>query len=156
VIAASSSTPDWSIGPAAPLLATMVRRPVIPDELRLEIERRILVEKQTHRDVLNWLARKGYICEEKTLRRRCKKWGITRQGVDDDPTMVDYINRQFHTTLNDDETIASHLIGLDYSITVTRVKVVRLAHGWRHRQLTQQQKQEKWEKTFALVDEALE
>jgi hypothetical protein len=71
----------------------MVRPPVIPDELRAEIERQILVEKQTHREVLNWLARHGHICEEKTLRRRCKEWGIIRQGVDDDPAVVKYINK---------------------------------------------------------------
>jgi hypothetical protein len=117
----------------------MVRPPVIPHELRPEIERRILVEKQTHRDVLHWLAGQGYICEEKTLRRRCKEWGITRQGVGDDPAVVEYINKQFHTTLNDDETIASQLTGLGYLIIATRVKVVRLAHGWRYRQLTEQQ-----------------
>ena len=45
----------------------MVRPPVIPHELHAEIERRILVEKQTHRDVLRWLADQSYICEEKTL-----------------------------------------------------------------------------------------
>jgi hypothetical protein len=121
VIAASSSVPYSSIGVAALLLLTMVRQLVIPHELRSEIERRILLERQTHREVLHWLAGQGYICEEKTLRRRCKEWGITRQGVGDDPAVFEYINRQFHITLNDNKTIAGQLAGLGYLITTKRV-----------------------------------
>ena len=74
-----------------------------------------------HRDMLHWLAGQGFICEERTLRRRCKEWGITRQGIGDDSTMVEYINKQFHTFLKDDKTIAAQLAALGYSITTKRV-----------------------------------
>jgi hypothetical protein len=121
VIAVSISMCSSSIGSSAPLPPTMVRQSAIPHELRAEIERRILVEKQTHRDILHWLARQGHICEASTLKRRCKEWGITRQGVGDDPAVVEYINKQFHTTLNDDKTIAGQLASLGYSITAKRV-----------------------------------
>ena len=59
----------------------------IPEQLRLEIERRILTDKQTHHDVLQWLAEQGlqgYICQIRTLRRRCQEWGISRRGVTED------------------------------------------------------------------------
>jgi hypothetical protein len=99
----------------------MVRQQAIPHELRAEIEHRILVEKQTHRDILHWLAGQGHICEASTLKRRCKEWGITRQGVGDDPIMVEYINKQFHITLNDDKTIAGQLAGFGYLVITKRV-----------------------------------
>jgi hypothetical protein len=112
---------------AALLPPTMVRKPAIPLELRPEIERRILVERQTHTDVLHWLAGQGYICEKKTLMRRCQEWGITQRGVADDPAVVDYINRQFHTTLDNNKRIASQLVSSGYLITAKTVKRIRLA-----------------------------
>jgi hypothetical protein len=51
----------------------MVRPQAVPDHLKDEIERRIMVEKQTHKDVLHWLATQGYICQLPTLKRRCKQ-----------------------------------------------------------------------------------
>lgn len=110
----------------------MPKAQAIPEQLRPEIERRILVEKQMLTDVPHWLAGRGYICQEKTLRRRYQEWGISRRGLGNDPVMVEYINKQFHTTLNDDETIASHLSASGYSVTASTVARVRLAKGWRH------------------------
>jgi hypothetical protein len=120
----------------------MVRPQVIPEQLRLEIERRILTERQSHQDVLRWLAGQGYICQRLTLLRRCKEWGISRRGVTEDPFIVEYINSQFHTTLNDDSTIASQLNSQGYSITASGVKELRLTKSWRHRQPTVQQQQD--------------
>jgi hypothetical protein len=51
----------------------MVRAQSIPVELRGEIERRIIEEKQTHLHVLQWLAGEGYIYQLKTLERRYKE-----------------------------------------------------------------------------------
>jgi hypothetical protein len=70
----------------------MVRAQAIPEHLRPEIERRILVEKQPQRDILQWLANQGYVCQAMTLKRRCKQWGITRRGLGVDPAVVSHIN----------------------------------------------------------------
>jgi hypothetical protein len=50
---------------------TMPNPQVIPDELRGDIERRIMVEKQSYRQILQWLAGKGYIYIYRTLTRQC-------------------------------------------------------------------------------------
>jgi hypothetical protein len=65
---------------------------VIPDELRGDIERRIMVEKQSYRQILQWLAGKGYICTYRTLTRQCQRWSISRQGLGTDVNVVSYIN----------------------------------------------------------------
>jgi hypothetical protein len=129
---------------------------VIPDELRAEIERRIVTEKQTHADVLHWLAGEGYICQQRTLIRRCKEWGISRRGVGDDPAVLDLINNQFHTTLDTDDKIATNLATFGYSLSARKVKDIRLANDWRHRQVNDEQKDEQWKETYSLVDQALE
>jgi hypothetical protein len=134
----------------------MVRPQAIPDNMRAEIERRIMIEKQSHKDVLHWLAGEGYICQPLTLRRRCKEWGITRRGLSAEPAVVSHINTQFHTTFDDDKTIASQLNTLGYPTTASTVKDIRLANGWRHRQVTTEQKTEQWEQTYTLVGQALE
>ena len=51
----------------------MVRPQAIPEHVRPEIERRIMVEKQSQQDVLHWLADQGYTCEASILKRRCKQ-----------------------------------------------------------------------------------
>jgi hypothetical protein len=121
----------------------MPRPQVIPDQLRPEIERRILTEKQSLLDVLHWLAGQGYICQQRTLIRRCKEWGISRRGAGDDLTVLEYIDNQFHTTLDNDEKITRQLNDLGHPVTAFKVKNLRLTNGWRHRQVTKQQQEEK-------------
>jgi hypothetical protein len=87
----------------------MPRAQAIPDQLRPEIERRILVDKQSHSEVLQWLAGEGYACVPLTLKRKLKEWGISRRGLAAKPFVVGYIDGQFHTTLDDDKTIATQL-----------------------------------------------
>jgi hypothetical protein len=64
----------------------------IPEELRAEVERRIMTEKQPHSQVLEWLANEGYPCSAPTLKRQCQKWGISRRGLAADPFVVGYID----------------------------------------------------------------
>jgi hypothetical protein len=101
------------------------------------------VEKQTHKDILHWLATQGYICQLPTLECRCKQWGFTRRGLSTEP------DARFHTTFDNDQTIAEQLNTLGYPITGATVKNTRLANGWRHRQVTSAQGAEAWEETFA-------
>jgi hypothetical protein len=84
----------------------MVRPQVTPDHLRDEIERRIMVKKQTHKHVLHWLATQGYICKYNTLERRYKQWGITRRRLSIKPVVISYIDARFHIIFNNDRTIA--------------------------------------------------
>jgi hypothetical protein len=107
----------------------MPREQAIPEQLRPEIERRILDEKQTHSEVLQWLAAKGYTCMPLTLKRQYQKWEISRRGVAANPFVVSYIDSQFHTTLNDDSTIASQLESRGYPITASTIQRIRLAYG---------------------------
>jgi hypothetical protein len=67
-----------------------------------------------------------------------------------------YINSQFHTTFDDDITISNQLNALGYSVTASAVKDIRLANGWRHRQVNKDQKEEQWGETFAMVEQALQ
>jgi hypothetical protein len=134
----------------------MPRSQAIPDQLRPELERRIITEKQPHSEILQWLATEGYICTSRTLIRQCQKWRISRRGVAADPFVVGYIDSQFHTTLDDDNTIVTQLNNQGYPITASVVKEVRLANNWRHRQVTEEQKTEQWEETYALVGQALD
>jgi hypothetical protein len=53
-----------------------------------------------------------------------------------------HIKTQFHTTFDDNKIIASQLNTLGYLITASTVKDIRLTNGWRHRQVTTEQKTE--------------
>ena len=117
----------------------MVRPQAIPEHVRPEIERRIMVEKQSQQDILYWLADQGYTYKASTLKRRCKQWGISRRGLSTDPAVLDYINSQFHTTLDDDATIARGLNERGFPVTASTVKDMRLANGWRYNQVTTEQ-----------------
>jgi hypothetical protein len=128
----------------------------IPDDLRGELEHRIMVEKQPYRRILQWLAGEGHICTYRTLIRQCQRWAISRRGLASDPDVVGYINHQFHTTLNNDNAIATALNHEGHPITPSGVKEIRLSHGWRQHQPTQEQQQEQWENTYALVGQALD
>jgi hypothetical protein len=123
---------------------------VIPEQLRARIERRIMTEKQPHSQVLEWLANEGYSCSTQTLKRQCRKWGISRRGLAADPLVVGYIDGQFHTTLDNDAAIATQLNTRGYPITTSDVKEIRLGNGWRHHQPTAEQQQEQWEETYTL------
>jgi hypothetical protein len=70
--------------------------------------------------------------------------------------VVGYIDGQFHTTLDDDKTIATQLNTQGYPITASGVKKIRLDNGWRHQQVTEEQKKEQWEETYARVGQALD
>ena len=58
----------------------MPRPEVNLDRLRPEIEQRIILRKQSHKEVLAWLAIQGIVINRKTLQRRIIQWGISRHG----------------------------------------------------------------------------
>jgi hypothetical protein len=86
----------------------MPKPQLIPDQLRPDLERLILIEKQPHSVVLDWLAGKGVICQARTLKAYCKKWNITRHVAFSD-AVISFIDNAFHTTLHSDTMIARQL-----------------------------------------------
>ena len=133
----------------------MVRPQAIPDHLRPDLERLILTEKQPQSAILNWLARQGIPCSERTLRVYCQKWGIARRGFISNSTVVSFIEREFHTTLHDDTTIARQLGDQGFPITVRQVTEIRLKKGWKHRTRDHKEREANWAETFDRVGEAL-
>jgi hypothetical protein len=132
----------------------MPKPQLIPDELRLDLERLILVEKQPHSVVLNWLAEKGVICQARTLKAYCKKWNISRHVAFSD-TVVSFIDTAFHTTLHSDTMIARQLNDQGFPISARQVRSVRTAKGWKHRTRGSEERQQNWTETFNRVGEAL-
>jgi hypothetical protein len=132
----------------------MPRPQAIPDQLRPDLERLILLEKQPHSAVLDWLATKGVVCQSRTLKAYCQRWNITRQVRFSD-AVVSLIDTEFHTTLHDDATIARRLTDQGFSISARQVRSVRTAKGWKHRTRDSEERQQNWTETFNRVGQAL-
>jgi len=130
----------------------MPRVQAIPEQLRPDLERLIIIEKQPNSTVLNWLATKDVVCQERTLRKYCKKWNINRQIPEE---TVSFIDNEFHTTLHDDSTIARLASERGFSISARQVRRLRTAKGWKHRTKNSAEREENWAKTFDRVGQAL-
>src|SRR6266516_1577957 len=63
---------------------------------------------------------------------------------------------RFHTTTEDDSTIATKLGAQGLSISASQVKELRLRHGWRRRAGTDEQVKEQRADTFQMVQQELE
>ena len=73
----------------------MPRPKVNLDRLRPEIEQRIILRKQSHKEVLAWLATQGIVINRKTLQRRIIQWGISRHGPAAHETAVASVESAF-------------------------------------------------------------
>ena len=87
----------------------MPRPEVNLDHLRPEIEQRIILRKQSHKEVLAWLATQGIVINRKTLQRRIIQWGISRHGPAAHETAVASVENAFRYTTKDDTAIARDL-----------------------------------------------
>jgi hypothetical protein len=131
----------------------MPRAQAIPDQLRPDLERLILTEKQPHSVVLNWLAEQGIVCQARTLRDYCKRWNLSHPVASE--AVVSFIDTQFHTTLNDDATIARELNDRGFPVSARQVRSIRTAKGWKHRTRDTAERQLNWSETFDRVGQAL-
>jgi hypothetical protein len=98
---------------------------------REEIERRILIQKQSQKEILSWLAGRGIICTRMTLSRYCKSWGVRKNTTSSatDPALLEGIRLAFDTTFDNDETIAKKLAAQGIHTTRNQVEKIRLKHG---------------------------
>ena len=69
----------------------------------------------------------------KTLSRRLKDWNASRytQLSSIKPILVPAIDAAFHTTQDNDDTIARNLTDQGMSISSREVKKIRLENDWR-------------------------
>jgi hypothetical protein len=107
----------------------MPRAAVDLDRFRQQIEKRLLVDHQTQKDVVNWLKTEGISVTIDLLKARCKEWGLSRRDAAEDPNIIDRIYERFHTTTENDSTIANRLGDEGLSISARQVKRARLKYG---------------------------
>jgi hypothetical protein len=131
----------------------MPRPSINLDPYRDEVQRRILHEKYSHKDVMDWLATQGVTVNMKTLTRRCKAWGASRRTTTSttDPGLVDAIRNEYHSTTKNDKAIAEALSSRGTHTTCNQVKTIRLTHGWRRRAANADQRAEQRRETFKQV-----
>jgi hypothetical protein len=134
----------------------MPRTAVDLSKFRTQIERRLLIHHHTQKDVLNWLKTVGVSVTIDQLKARCKEWGFSRRGATTDPAVLEQVHDRFHTTTEDDSTIATKLGAQGLSISARQVKELRLQHGWRRRAGTDEQVKEQRADTFQMVQQELE
>jgi hypothetical protein len=57
--------------------------------------------------------------------------GVTHRNATEDPILVERVHDRFHTTTEDNPTIAANLCAEGLSISARQVKTLRLTEGWR-------------------------
>jgi hypothetical protein len=136
----------------------MPRPEVNLDHLRPEIEQRIILRKQSHKEVLAWLATQGIVINRKTLQRRIIQWGISRHGPAAHETAVASVENAFRYTTKDDTAIARDLNAQGIQSTARQVQNLRLGKGWLHKAANgdEEQKSEQRTATFDIVQQELQ
>jgi len=79
---------------------------------RIEIESFLLDLHYTYEQTVQELKIKGVEVSERTLRRRCKDWQISRRQLGLDQAVVDKIKWEFHNTFHTDTQIVAALSAL--------------------------------------------
>ena len=131
----------------------MPRNPINLDPYREEIEHRLLINHQSQAEIRAWLERKGITIASTTLKRRCKKWGVTRYGLTSDPTAIAHVKLQYPHASDGD--IAAALSSQGLHLSAFQVHSIRLANGWRRRTAKKARRQTRWAQSKAGMDELL-
>src|SRR3984957_13973150 len=115
----------------------MPRPPIDLDKYRDEIERRVLVQKQRHKDIVKWLAEQGCQTTTQTLLRRCRLWGASRRPTvsSDDPVLIAAIQEQFSSTLDNDSTFSKTLHARGIQTSCNQVNEICLNLCWHLRSI---------------------
>ena len=96
------------------------------EDFRLQIQHRLLVGKQTHAQIAEWLEEEGITTTTRFIKYRYKEWGYSRRGMTSDQAAVIYITNKVYTTNHTDERIASDLTAYRLHISERQVKAARL------------------------------
>ena len=136
----------------------MPRPPIDLDRFRDEIGRRVLVQKQRHRDIVKWLAEQGCQTTPQTLLRRCRLWGASRRPTvsSDDPALIAAIQEQFSGTFDNDTTISKTLNARGIHTSRNQVNEIRLKHGWHRRTINEADRAAAKRETFNRVKQAID
>src|SRR5438045_8558937 len=108
----------------------MPRPEVNLDHLRPEIEQRIILRKQSHKEVLAWLATQGIVINRKTLQRRIIQWGISRHGSAAHETAVASGESALRYTQKDETASARDLNAEGRKSKARTVPSIRMGKGW--------------------------
>jgi hypothetical protein len=140
------------------ILFWMPRPRVDIDRFRDEIERRVLVEKQRHKDIVIWLAEQGCKTTQQTLLRRCRDWGASRRRTvsSDDPALIAAIQEQFSSTFANDTKISNTLNARGIHTSPNQVNEIRHKHGLHRRTRDEADRAEARQETFNRVKQAID
>lgn len=134
----------------------MPRTAVDIDRFREENEKRLLLNHHTQKEVVDWLQAEGVSITVPILKKRCKDCGFSRRDASTDLTILNRVRDRFHTTTEDDSTIATTLSAEGSHISARQVKRLRLASGWRRRAANSEQMAEQLAETFETVQQELD
>jgi hypothetical protein len=137
-------------------IRTMPRSAVDIDRFRPQIEKKLLVEHRTQKDVVTWLGTRGISLTVGQLKQQCKTWGVSRRGAAADERTVEQVYQRFHTTTEDDATIAKKLSNEGLSITARQIKDLRLQRHWRRKASNDTQIKEQRAGTLEIVQQELD
>jgi hypothetical protein len=98
---------------------------------RIQIEKQLLVDHRTQKEVVSWLETQGVSITLRQLGLRCKEWKASRRGATTDEKAIEKVYWRFHTTTEDDATIVKKLTDEGISIFSRQVKELRLQRQWR-------------------------
>jgi hypothetical protein len=146
---ALTSSIDLSIHIIIP--GTMPRSAVDIGRFRPQIEKKLLVDHSTQKDVVSWLETQGISLTVSQLKQQCKNWGVSRRGAVADEKTVEQVYWRFHITTEDDATIAKKLSTERLSITVRQIKDLRLQRYWRRQASNDIQIKEQRAETLEMV-----
>jgi hypothetical protein len=122
------------------------------DTFRDDISQRVFDKRQSHQEVLTWLATERVYISRRTLVRRLAEWKVTWVP---DQAVVDRIHQLYHTTRSSDAEIARSLSAEGINISHWQVERIRWAHGWRRRATNDEQRLTQRVETFRQVEKAL-
>jgi len=123
------------------------------EPFREDIQRRILIQKQSQEEILKWLKGKNIHCSKRSLIRRCKEWEASRWTTSSpsNSSLLEAIQNAFNTTFDSDEAIAQKLNSQGLQTTPNQVQEIRLKYGWRRRAANAEQLEAQRTETFTRV-----
>jgi hypothetical protein len=92
---------------------------------RAAIEQRLLIDHQSHSEVVAWLEKEGVTIAPRTLRRRCNEWGVTRRALTSDVAATAQVEQQYFSTHASDEAIAATLNAQGLHLSAIQVRRAR-------------------------------